>query len=347
MTFRAQRLASQHLAKPKLAPVELVRAFGAMQAQEYAMAKWAIGLRTPGTTDADIERAIASGKILRTHPLRWTHHFVVAEDIRWILALTAPRMIARAQPRFKELGLDEKTLEKSQAVLARVLAGGKHMTRDEIATAWRAAGVDPTGQRGPHMLGRAELDGLICSGARRGNQITFALLEERVPKAKPRSREASLAELARRYFTTRGPATHQDFMWWSGLAAADVRAAVAHAELPTEAIDGKTYFHGAGWRARAASGAYLLPTYDEYAVAYRERTAIGTPPAKPKSFGESTLLGPSIMIDGEIVGSWKRTIGKKQVAIDLMPWRALSTKQRRAVDEAAERYAAFIGLPRA
>ena len=334
----------QHLAKPTLRPVELVRTFGAMQAQEYAMAKWAIGLRTPGTTDEDIERLIASGKIIRSHPLRWTHHFVAAEDLRWILALAGKHMIARAQPRFKELGLDDKTFEKSQAVLARILAGGAHLTRDEIAAAWRKAGIDTTGQRGPHMLGRAELDGVICSGARRGKQITFALLEERIAKTKPIARDEALAELARRYFTTRGPATVQDFLWWSGLAAADARAAVAAAAMPTEEIDGKTYFHGDGWRARSARGTFLLPTYDEYTVAYRDRTAIGTPPAKPRNFGESTLLGPVIVIDGEVIGSWKRTIGKREVAIDLWPWRKLGAKQRREIEGAAERYAAFIGL---
>jgi hypothetical protein len=350
VSIRAQRLHNQQLAKPHASPAEVVAAFGAMQAQEYALAKWAIGLRAPGTTDADIERAIANGEILRTHPMRWTHHFVAPADIRWLLALLAPRMTQRAAARFRELGLDDKTLGKSQAVLARALEGGKQLVRAEIAALWKRAGISPQGQRAPHMLGAAEIAGLICSGARRGNHMTFALLEERVAKTKPLTREASLAELARRYFATRGPATVQDFMWWSGLAAADAREAVALAEvhLVSDTHVGVRYWRGAGKApTKLASIAYLLPTYDEYMVAYRDRSAIGTPPKKPKGFGEATLLGPSIVVGGEIVGSWSRTVAKKRVAIALRPWRKLAGKESQLVDEAVARYAAFIGLPHA
>lgn len=346
---RAQRLHNQQLAKPHASPAEVVAAFGAIQAQEYALAKWALGLRAPSATDASIERAIADGDILRTHPMRLTHHFVTPADIRWLLALLAPRMIQRAAPRWRELGLDDKTFGKSQAVLARALEGGKQLIRAEIAALWKRAGISPEGQRAPHMLGRAELAGVICSGARRGNQITFALLEERVSKTKPWTREASLAELARRYFTTRGPATVQDFMWWSGLTAADARAAIA---LTDDALVEVRYGGTEHWRGAAPPAtrmppqAYLLPTYDEYAVAYKDRRAIGTPPAKPKNFGEATLLGPSIVIGGEVVGSWSRTVAKKKVAITLKPWRKLSAQETKLVETAAERYAAFVGLPR-
>jgi hypothetical protein len=347
--IRAQRLRNQHLAKPTLAPTAVVASLGAVQAQEYAMAKWAIGLRSPGTTDADIEQLIAQGKILRTHPLRWTHHFVAPADIRWLLALTRQRLLARAKLRFQQLGLDERTFARSQAVLADVLAGHQHLTRAQIAAAWQRAGISADGQRGPHMLGRAELDGLICSGAPRGKQITFALLEERVPKAKPLSREQALAELARRYFTTRGPATVQDFMWWSGLTATDARSAIAGAgaALTEIEIDGTACWRGAGRSAtRIAEGAHLLPTYDEYTVAYRDRSAIGTPPPHARNFGEATLLGPSIALDGEIIGSWKRTIQKSRIKIELMPWRTLRAREQRDIDAAADRFAAFVGLPR-
>jgi hypothetical protein len=350
VNVRAHRLHHQQLATPRLSPVDVVAAFGAMQAQEYALAKWAIGLRAPGTTDASIEQLISDGAILRTHPMRGTHHFVTPADIRWLLALLAPRMIQRTQPRWRELGLDEATFRKSQAVMARVLEGGTHLDRAGIGAALARAKIDTKGQRLPHMLGRAELDGLICSGERRGKQITFALLEERVPKTKPLTREASLAELARRYFTTRGPATLADFMWWCGLTAADARAAIALTDgaLVEEELDGTKYWRGPGAPAtKVPAAAYLLPTYDEYAVAYKDRRAIGTPPAKPKNFGEATLLGPAIMIAGEIVGSWSRKVGGKAVAIELRPWRKLTAREQKLVDVAAERYVAFLGLPRA
>ena len=299
------------------------------------MAKWAIGLRAPGTTDADIERAIDDGEILRTHPLRMTHHFVTPADIRWLLALLGPVAIRRAGKRWDDLGLDAKTIGKSQAVLARALEGGKHLIRAEVNALFEQSGIAPEGQRLPHLIGRAELDGLICSGKRRGNQITIALLDERVPKTPARSRDESLAELAKRYFATRSPATIQDFMWWSGLPAADARAAFASINVD------------AGASRKLPAQAYLLPTYDEYMVAYRDRSAIGTPPKRARNFGESTLLGPSIVVGGEVVGSWWRTFGKHSVTIELRPWRKLMPRERAAVEQAADRYAAFVGLERA
>jgi hypothetical protein len=347
VNIRAQRLHSQHLAKPRLSPAKVVAAFGAMQAQEYTHAKWAVGIRCAGATDAVIERAIADGEILRTHPMRMTHHFVAPADIRWLLALLGPRMKQRAAPRWKELGLDDKTIGKSQTVIARALEGGKQLTRPELLPIFKSAGVPTEGQRMPHLLGRAEIDGLICSGARKGKQITFALLEDRVPKQKPLTREASLAELAKRYFTTRGPATLQDFMWWSGITAADAKAAVALADphVVAESIGGTTYWLGAkAIAARMPAQAYVLPMYDEYAVAYRDRSAIGSAPAKPKSFGEATLLTSIVVIGGEVVGTWSRVLGK-QVAIKLSPWRRLAPREQSTVAAACERYAQFVGLP--
>ena len=142
--------------------------------------------------------------------MRMTHHFVAPADIRWLLALLAPRMMQRAAPRWRELDLDDKTFGKSHELLARVLEGGKQLTRHELVPLFTRARISPAGQRMPHLLARAELAGLICSGARKGKQITFALLDDRVPRTKLPSREASLAELAKRYFTTRGPATIQN-----------------------------------------------------------------------------------------------------------------------------------------
>jgi len=306
-----------------------------MQAQEYAMAKWAIGLRAPGTCDADIECAVDAGTILRTHPLRMTHHFVTPADIRWLLALLAPVAIKRAARRWAELGLDDRTIGKSHELLARALEGGKHLIRSELAAHYKRAKIAPEGQRLPHLLLRAELAGLVCSGCRRGKQITFALLEERVAKTPALARDQALAELARRYFATRAPATAQDFMWWSGLPAADAREAMALADI-----------RDAPHAGRPPALAYLLPTYDEYMVAYRDRSALGPPPKRPRNFGESTLLGPSIVVAGQVVGSWSRSISRAHVAIELRPWRKLTANERAAVERAADRYAAFIGLAR-
>lgn len=350
MKLRAARLHNQQLATPQLSPPEVVAAFGAIQAQEYAHAKWALGLRSPGASESSIEQLIAGGAIVRTHPMRMTHHFVAPADIRWLLALLAPQMIRRAAPRWRELGLDDKTVGKSNAVIARALEGGKQLDRTELGAALKRAKISTEGQRLPHLLARAELAALVCSGARRGKQFTFALLDERVPATKPLTREASLAELARRYFTTRGPATLRDFMWWSGLPAADAKEAVALADtkLVVERVDGTAYVRGvAAPPTRVTARAYLLPMYDEYAVAYRDRSALGSAPAKATSFGETTLLTSIIVVAGEVVGTWSRTITPKNVAIRLSPWRKLAPRERQLVDAAAEQYAAFLGLPRA
>jgi hypothetical protein len=337
--IRAQRLDAQHLTNPRLAPAEVVAAFGAMQAQEYAMAKWAIGLRAPGTTDADIEQLVDTGAILRTHPLRFTHHFVAPADIRWLIALLGPRTIARAAPRWRVLELDAKTIAKSQRVLAKALEGGKHLVRAEVGALLKRHRIAPDGQRLPHIIGRAELDGLICSGPRRGNQITIALIDERAPRTRTWTREESLAELAKRYFTTRGPATLQDFIWWSGLPAADAREAMALNELES---DGPRYWRG-DRGSRLPARAYLIPSYDEYAVAYRDRGAIGTPPKHARNFGETTLLGPGIVIGGEVVGSWSRTFASSGVRVELRTWRKLTPRESGSVARATETYTAFVG----
>ena len=347
--LRAERLHNQQLARPQLAPDAIVAAFGAIQAQEYPHAKWALAMRSPGATDASIEELVAAGKILRTHPMRMTHHFVAPADIRWLLALLAPRMIQRAQRRWQELGLSARTFAKSNELLARTLAGGRQLTRHELAPILERARISIEGQRLPHLLGRAEIDGVICSGARKGKHMTFALLDERVPPTKPLARDAALAELARRYFTTRAPATLADFIWWSGLAAADAKAAVALADrdVTPEQVAGVTYYRGSSATSpRMPSQAYLLGAYDEYAVAYEDRSMIGSAPSHAKSFAEQTLLGPIIVVGGEVVGTWRRTIGPKRVEITLGPWRSLTARERSLVDAAADRYAAFLGLPR-
>jgi hypothetical protein len=306
---------------------------GAIQAQDYAGALWAVGLRTKGETLGSIEDALARGTILRTHPMRGTHHLVAREDIRWLIGLMGPLMIARNQRRNRELELDEKTLTRAMRVLEKALAGAHHLTRAETGAALERAKISVAGQRLAHIVYRAELEGLVCSGVRKGKQITIALLEERVPKAKQRSREDALRELATRYFTTRGPATRADFAWWCQLPAADVREAMGLANLDG---DGTYFTKGAARRAKPPR-AFLLPAYDEYTVAYRDRSVAGTRPANAATFAESSLLGPNVLVDGKVVGSWRRE--KKRIATKL--WSALPRKDAEAVEDAVRRYVEF------
>src|SRR3984893_1871582 len=219
------RLANQHLAQPRATdPRAMIAHLGAVQSQDYPAALWALGLRLANVTRAALECAFNSGAILRTHVLRPTWHFVTPEDIRWMLALTAPRIKRAMASRDRELGLNDELVAQTNTVIARALEGGNQLTRPEIGAELQAAGIATTdGSVLSHLVSHAELDGVVCSGAVRGKQHTHALLEERVPRAPVLERAEAVAELACRYFASHGPATLTDFAWWSGLTVADGR----------------------------------------------------------------------------------------------------------------------------
>ncbi len=240
------RLYNQRIACSQFtSPHEVVAWLGAMQAQDYTGAKWSIGLRLPGSSDAAIEQAIAARAIVRTWPMRGTLHFVETSDVRWMLELLTPRIVAGSARRMQQLELDEAIIARSKELFARALQGGKQLTRGDMFQLLEGAGISSAGQRGYHLLARAAQDGMICFGVPSGKQQTFALLEEWAPQAKRLGREEALAELARRYFTSQGPATLQDFMWWSGLTAADARFGVqAAGRLPGAALVQETIGSG-------------------------------------------------------------------------------------------------------
>jgi DNA glycosylase AlkZ-like len=342
-----QRLHNQHITQRAFEkPGDVVRWFGAVQAQDYRGALWAVGMRMRNAAEADIEQAMAEGVIVRTHPMRGTWHFVAAADIRWLLALMAPGRIASNALWHRRLELDDATFAKSNVVLAKTLLGGKQLTRRELAVTLGQAGIATEGLRLTFLLHRAELEGVIGSGARRGKQFTFALLDELVPVSRTLERDEALAELAHRYFTSHGPATVQDFAWWSGLIAADARAGLemVKPQLIQEVIDGRAYWLSPSTPTAkvAAPAAYLLPPYDEYTVAYKDRSAVLDPAyAQQAGYG----IGPTIAVDGQIVGTWKRTFNKDAVAITPDPFTTLSEAQHQAVAAAAERYSRFVGKP--
>src|SRR4051794_12729464 len=219
MTIAERRLINQHIATRGLrGPQDVVTWFGAMQAQEYEPAKWALGLRMPdGTTSAKVQRACDEGRILRTHVMRPTWHFVGRSDIRWLLELTAPRVHRILSYYNRALELDSRVLTRSAVVIERALRDGHHLTRAELAARLERAGLPAEGQRLARVVMNAELEGVICSGPRRDRQFTYALVAERAPKAARLPREEALATLAQRFFSSHGPATVKDFVWWSGL----------------------------------------------------------------------------------------------------------------------------------
>lgn len=341
-----QRLSQQRLThEPFATPVEVVSWLGAVQSQEYLGAIWSLGMRMRDATDTVIERAFTEGIILRTHVLRPTWHFVTPADIRWLLELTAPRVKATMAYYDRQLELDDALYMRSNAAIAGALAGGQYSTRAELGTALAAAGIVAQGQRLGHVVMRAELDGVVCSGPRRGKQFTYALLAERAPLAKTLTRDEALAELTRRYFTSHGPATVRDFAWWSGLTVADAKAGLAlvGADLSQEEIDGLTYWFPASAlpAAEPAHEAFLLPTYDELLVGYE---GFGAAITGGRGNGEWATFNATIVLGGQVIGNWRRTVTRGAAVIEIAPFAPLTALQHEAIFAAAGRYGAFVGM---
>jgi DNA glycosylase AlkZ-like len=342
-----RRLVNQHLSRQTLtSPGELVASFGAIQAQDYAAAKWAVGQRLIGAEDATVERAMNEGSILRTHVLRPTWHFVAPADIRWMLALTSARVKAAGASQWRAYELDEPTFRRGNSAIEKALRGGKQLTRAELATALARAKVDVTsGVRVGHLLMRAELDALVCSGARRGKQFTYALLDERVAPTNARVREEALAELARRYFSTHGPATARDFAWWSGQTIADAKGALAMlaGELEHETVERQTFWFAPAALPRSSKPvAHLLANYDEYVVGLTDRSAMAERLTKLSASDVKALVFDHvILIDGQVVGTWPRTAGRDGGKLLFLT--KVNAVDRQAISLAMEQYRRFDG----
>jgi len=345
------RLQRQRIAGGKLeSPAEVVSWFGAMQAQDYASALWAIGLRTQDATLESVEQAVAERRIVRTWPMRGTLHFVAAEDVRWMSALMTPRVIAANQARLlREFELDDAVLSRSRKVLVKALRDGKRLTRSEAYATLESAGIATARQRGIHITGRLAQEGLLCLGPRADKQPTFVLLDEWVRNHRTMEREQALAELARRYFHSHGPATVQDFAWWSGLTVKDVQLGIELAadELAQEIIDGRVYLHSSeeSEPSNLPNDPQLLPAFDEYLVAYKDRSDAVEARFSPQVIGINGLFNASLVIDGNVVGTWKRSVDKTGICVELSPFRALLKRELKALGNVVRRYGEFMGLP--
>jgi hypothetical protein len=321
---------------------------GAVQAQEYTPAKWGLGIRMrAGTVDADIEAAFTRGEILRTHVLRPTWHFVAPADIRWLLALTAPR-VQRIMARYnRRLDLSPHTMTRSFNVLEHALRDHQFMTRAELRERLASEGLAFSGVRLAQLMMHAELEAVVCSGPRRGKQFTYALLDERAPEAARLSRDEALAEIVRRYFRSHGPATIRDFVWWSGLTVADAKRGLDMTGATSTLADGLSYWSfGRAARAPAGGQACLLPIYDEYLIAYRDRVAVPHGPSAvlPASRWPVTFQH-AIVIDGQVAGTWRWTSTARRTSIDAVLLGPARRTKKSAVADAVERFARFQGSP--
>jgi hypothetical protein len=323
-----------------------------MQSQEFAYAKWSVAQRANGVNNAAMDQAFADGTILRTHIVRPTWHFVLPEDIRWILDLTAPRVNALNAYYYRQSGLDDSVFAKTNALFAQALKGGEQLTRKELAAILHRAGITASGPHLAYILMRAELDAVICSGALRGKQHTYALFTERVPQVKTVSRDDALAELTRRYFTNRGPATLKDYLRWSSLSTTEGKTGLemVKSQLEHEVVDDRTY-----WFAPSALGAKpkspvidLVQGYDEYVMSYSESKDVLPLPLGPTATvqGKSSFFH-AILLDGHLIGHWKHVLSKNAVTIQTNLYRPLARTEARALEAAVERYGRFMGMPAA
>jgi len=350
MNVTALRLHHQLIAHHPFDKAEQVVAWmGGMQGQDFPGLKWSVGLRLAKATEADVERAIDERKIIRTWPMRGTLHVVAAEDVRWILALTSPGNLSGSARRRQNLELDDKTLLHCHQVLTRTLQGGKQKSRDDIYAALESAGISTAGQRGYHILWNAALHGLICFASTTDKEQNFALLEEWVAPAQARARDEALAILALRYFTSHGPATIKDFIWWSGLSAGEARSGLEanKAHLLQETVNKQTCWMPPDICVqKQEASVFALPGFDEYLLGYQDRSAVlDAENAEKICPGGNGMFASTIVIDGKVAGTWKRTIKKSSISISAASFAKLSRAQRGAFKQAAERYAMFMGLP--
>lgn len=342
-----QRLLNQQIHAPFVrTPAELVAWMGAMQAQDYEMSKWAIGARLSDETEATIESALNNGEVLRTHILRPTWHLVSPENIRWMLSLSAPQIEKIVAGYNQRLGLDFAIRDQSNTIIQKALEEHKHLTRDELMKELSKQGIEASDIRAAHIMFHAELTGLVCSGMRKGKQITYTLLDERAPLSAPIHRDEALGKLAKLYFQSHSPATLKDFSWWSGLSITDSRKAIEHIkeQLETFTLD-KTVFYVFPSKSVEieAKAIHLLPAFDEYMVSYADRTAALSTEFTKQAITSNGIFSPIIVHQGKVIGLWKRKIKPKYIEIELMPFAPISAGLMDEIKEEFLTYQNYIG----
>jgi hypothetical protein len=342
LRIRNQQIEASNIKTPK----ELAGWMGAIQAQDFAMAKWAIGLRVPESTEKTIEQSYNSGDILRTHLMRPTWHFVSPDDVYWLLELSAPQIRKVLRTNDKRFELTETVYAAGNNMLEKVLSGGKSLTREELVQEYDAIHIRTNENRLSHMLVRAEQDGVVCSGPLKGNKLTYALLAERVPTKKAITRDEALVNLATRYFKSHSPASFRDFVWWSGLTITDARKAyhMIQSCFVSETIGNETYLFTNNFTNTppANLSVHLLPAFDEYLIAYANRSAALEGIDNKKTISDNGIFRPIIVINGQVRGLWKRTTKKDKAFIETEHFQPFDTQTIKAIDQEIKQYGIFL-----
>ena len=346
-----QRLNNQQILHTKFTtPGQLVSWLGAIQAQDYKGAKWAIGLRLSGITDKDVEQAIANKTVVRTWPMRGTLHFVAPNDVRWMLELLTPRVIAKNSFRYKQLELNDGIFQHCIKLSIKALQGNKQLTRYELMNFLEKSNININGQRGIHIIGWLAQKGYICFGPIKGKQQTFVLLDEWLPKSKKLTRDLALAEITRRYFVSHGHATIQDFAWWTGLTIKNAKTGIDmnKTNLISEIIEDTIYWMSSNIQIpkNIISNAYLLPAFDEYIISYKNRSAMLNPiQFKDKVHGMGGMFIPTIIFNGQVIGTWKQILKKTEIIVTSDLFTSPNRHQKNALILAIDRYKKFFDIP--
>lgn len=344
----AIRLINQQIAGSQFEKVQdLVAWMGAMQAQDFNMLKWAVGVRLPESTNQSFLEAFNKGDVIRTHLLRPTLHLVSANDFFWMLELTSPHLKTMLRSRLRELELTEPILNKSKSIIEKILGNGNFLTREEIMTQLENSGISTSGQRAPHILMDCELDGMICSGPLKGNKQTYSLAEERVPVKNLLSREESLFELAKRYFTSHGPASLHDFVWWSGLPVRDARKALEMIKPEFASIESESQIY---WFSEKTIDdkitihdfAFIVPAFDEFIISYRDRSDAMLAEHHKKAISNNGIFRPTVVINGKVAGLWKKIAKKNSIVVEYDFFRKVSKLEMKLIAKAELRYLQFL-----
>ena len=347
MEISNARLISQKIAAPEFKTVkEIVSFMCAIQAQDYSMAKWAIGVRLSNVTQKTVESSIDKGEIIRIHVLRPTWHLISADDVYWMLQLSVPKIKSSVKSRHNELGLTESVISKTKDIIQKNLSNGLSLTREELANEFHRAKIKTDANRLSHILFRAEMDGIVCSGPTKNKKQTYSLLYERVPRGKELSRDESLSELAKRYYISRCPATLEDFIWWSNLPVKDARKALdmIKADFFSETIDGVKY-----WFPNSYPGYYpknttvhLLPAFDEFLISYKDRSSSLSLINNKKTVTDNGIFHPPVVVNGQVAGVWKRTIEKNKVIVETILFQENDKKTRNMIEKRARIFGKFL-----
>jgi Winged helix DNA-binding domain len=340
-----QKLIHQDLETPQAVTAHM----GALQAQDFAMSKWALGMRLPNFVDKHIEAAFDAGEIVRTHVLRPTWHIVSGNDVRWMLSLTGKHIKAASASRDRDLGIDTALYNRTNDLIVKALEGGKNLTREEVMIELEKGGVKTDASRAVHFMMNAEVDAIVCNGKMRGKEQTYALMDEKIPKGLVFTREEAIVALAERYFTSHAPATLPDFQWWSGLPMSDARKGLesVKSNLISYENAGKTYFYPKHLSDTEGvlENIFFLPAFDEYCVSYKDRSAVFDPTWHKEAITSNGIFKPIIVVNGLVTGTWKRTVQKNKLIIETVFFDKNSILSANIIEKATARFGTFLGLP--